>query len=298
MIRIVAREITQNARAVGRFHLGGVRCFAGADGTGSPPSATKPDNAVATSRSSGGPPAEQQANILDDPQKFFEQSDARQRKFLKENATANPEMPPDLKDFIRKSPMIVEDFDSTQPVAPRLPRYLRDQDEDGKGGRPDFTEGRIQENLPLMEKVHGFDTVRTTNFSRDEQKAPVKVYQGGDVVDIYDLLMRRENGEEESEDALVEKVYEEYGKKHKLPDEANQERHKSLLKNTLKYLRVPVLMRDPVRGGLFHGVCHTRVNDFAMFDNLAVVPKTTAKYALEDLLEGRQTNNNDDDDSK
>jgi len=219
------------------------------------------------------------------PEAFIRQKDEMQRQYLQKQAGVVKEMPPDLREFINRSPVIVEEM-STQPVTPRLPRYMRDEEDDKKkSGRPDFSDGRIQERLPLMEKIQGFDTLRTTNFSRTEVKTPVRTYQMGDPVDIYDLLNRRDNGEDD-EDSLVETVYAEYAKQFKLPDEEHQIRHKKMLKNTLRYLRIPVLLRDP-QGGPFDAVSRERVKDFEMFHRSEVVPKTTAKYVLEDLLDNR-----------
>lgn len=170
-------------------------------------------------------------------EQFLRRQEALQRQYQEsQKGGENAEMPPDLQEFIKSAPVIVEDYSEAQPVTPRLPRYLREEEEQ-RGKRPDFNDGRIQERMPLVEKIQGFDTVRTTNFDRTEEQIPKRVFQGGGPIHMFDLLRRRDNGEDPEE--IVEDVYSNYGKSHSLPDEEYQQHHKQLLHNTLKYLKIP-----------------------------------------------------------
>jgi len=279
MFRLVSSEISRQIK--NRHRVAGVRSLA--SGVGSTPSNRSPPSDTNDELPEHIPSASPSEN----PELYLKERDELQRQYLqKKKGHENVDMPPDLREFIQTAPIIVEDYSSTQPVTPRLPRYMREE-EQKKGTRPDFNDGRIVEKMPLVEKIQGFDTMRTTNFSRIRDVVSSRVYQGGDAVDIFDLLRRRDNGEDP--DALVEKVYAEYEGKHALPDAKCQELHKQLLKSTLKYLRIPTLMRNP-EGGMFDGVPADRVEEFEMFHKVKVVPKTTAKFVLEDLLDdGRKT---------
>ena len=274
-----------------------------------------------------------------DPQEYLARQDALQHEHLQARQSElleryqrqqqpgdgdKPiEMAPDLHAFIKNvNPVVEKVLDTTvsptkQQQQPRLPRHLRDDDGEEQEVFDDSV-GRRHESMPLVERIEGFETKRTTNFSRRQEKQMTKIFKAADAVDLYDLLKTYQerqqinttsNQDASSEtdstnitsmlteaketamapidmDEFVTEVYNEYAEKHELPDEKNQEQHKQLLASTLKYLRLPVVLKD-TEGG-FDGVPVELVDEFKTFHRATEVPKTTAKLVLEDLSDARK----------
>ncbi|KAL7576280.1 hypothetical protein ACA910_018105 [Epithemia clementina (nom. ined.)] len=254
--------------------------------------------AAFVSSQSGG--ADKSEETISTPSNLSEEEFARrdnlQQEHLRSRQKGDPrrEMSPDLHEFIRTvNPVRESTIPTTKPR--RLPRHLREDDnsEDDdfdyidEEGSEVFYEGRqrvqmpLVENLEMPEKIEGFETTRTTNFSRTQDRPTPRLYKDGDVVDLFDLLKKRENDPDTDIDSFVEQVYKEYGERHELPDEKHQAKHKYLLSCALKYIEMPVLMRDT--DNMFDGVPRHRASEFRDFYKNVDVPKTTAKFVLEDL---------------
>ena len=235
-----------------------------------------------------------------DPVSQLSEKERQQYEHLQSLQKRKPdqEMAPDLFEFIRVNPVVEETLSTTEPPTkkqPRLPRHLRGSEEtaDDDDEEDDFDKeewspsgGRRVESMPLVERIEGFETKRTTNFSRRADRETARIFKQGDILDIYDLLKRRERESDVDLDDFVAQVYKEYGETHELPDERHQERHRYMLTCCLKYLETPVLLRDEDDG--FDAVHRDKAEEFRVFGRRTDVPGTSAKLVLEDLSDSRK----------
>ena len=243
--------------------------------------------------------------------------DVAQQKFLKEKAGGSEyqEMPPDLLEFLKDAgPLEKKGVDSTATIKGatarakerklRLPRHLRDEpcigdDDAQKGASPhpqpgssssiEATGERQIESMRLAENIPGFEVSRTTNFSStplaEENEDPF-IFKEGEVLDIHDMIMLNRQRGERSEEDVVQEIYRQYAKKYAVPvEETEQEKHKDLLRSTISYLDVPVVMMD--KDGEFDGVHPEQVKDLEFMGGV-VVPKSKLKNVLEDFSDMRK----------
>jgi hypothetical protein len=214
--------------------------------------------------------------------------------------------------------------DNSQEVARklRLPRHLRDLEDKnsnnsneqqqpslstssssprGSGG-PDE---RQVESMRLVKNIPGFETSRSTNFSTrpaaNDNDDPT-IFQAGQVLDIYDMIMLLRQRKEEAassasnlehaqkqqqEEVVVQEIYQQYAKKFAIPEEdIEQERHLELLRKTLAYLEVPVILKD-TSDGSYDGVYPEQVADFELLGGV-IMPPTSVKNVLQDFSDMRK----------
>jgi hypothetical protein len=177
------------------------------------------------------------------------------------------------------------------------------------GGGPE----RHIESMRLVENIPGFETSRSTNFSTraaaNDNDDPT-IFQAGHVLDIYDMIMLLRQSKDaasntsittnlekaqQQEAEAVQEIYQLYAKTYTIPvEETEQERHRELLRKTLKYLDVPVIMKD-VTDGSYDGVRPEQVSDFEFLGGV-VMPPTSVKNVLQDFSDIRKkkesSNNN------
>lgn len=228
------------------------------------------------------------------------------------------EMPQDLVDFLTDAGPLQQRTSSSsgntsQERKLRLPRHLRGKDDshnekDGDeqlhplgGGGPE----RHIESMRLVENIPGFETSRSTNFSTrvaaNDNDDPT-IFQSGQVLDIYDMIMllrqrkdaasntsittNLEKAQQQQEE-VVQEIYQQYAIKYAIPEEeTEQERHRELLRKTLAYLEVPVIMKD-VTDGSYDGVRPEQVSDFEFLGGV-VMPPTSVKNVLQDFSDIRK----------
>lgn len=234
------------------------------------------------------------------------QHDLAQQQFLKQqgnkgnsgnkndNDNDYTEMPSDLLNFLKDAgPLDKQDAGSTAGVAatrppalmkePRLPKQPWQQSQSSSGP--------IQEKMPLAEKIEGFETTKTTSFSRHQEEINPKFYQKGTTLDMYRLLSRRQQNSTSSLSSssaknLVEETYREYAAEFPLPaKEDDQAKQKELLSHTLQYLELPVIMKDRKDNeDAYDGIFPQQVDDYKML-RMVECPKTQVRLVLEDLWE-------------
>jgi hypothetical protein len=204
----------------------------------------------------------------------------------------------------------------------RLPRHLRhlessngDVDDEqhtvpSSSASSSSPEQRHVESMRLAENIPGFETSRSTNFSTkpapNDNDDPT-IFQAGQVLDIYDMIMllrqrkavvdadamasnahtTTSNVEALQHEEVVQEIYQQYSQKFAIPNEpAEQERHRELLRKTLAYLDVPVIVKD-MADGSYDGVRPEHVADFEFLGGL-VMPTTSVKNVLQDFSETRK----------
>jgi len=162
----------------------------------------------------------------------------------------------------------------------RMPKHIREDEGQDDDKLDESRSDRQQESMPLMERVEGFDTVRTTSFSHKQDTLDPQELGAGDVLDLYDLLSRRKNG---SIDEAIQSFYDQHAKgREENWTEKDKERHKAMLRNTLEYIELPVIMKDT--DDSYVGAWPDRVQELTHI-KLREMPKSIVKLVLEDLSE-------------
>jgi len=142
--------------------------------------------------------------------------------------------------------------------------------------------------MRLARGVEGFETERTTSFSRkkDLQDPNEFCLQNG-VLGLYRFLTTTDG---ETNDH-IKRFYDDWLKERQREIEnlgspsdglfdLNHEENQKLLQNALEHLEVPVIMQDT--DGSYVGVPASKVPDLKLL-KLREVPKTSVKLVLEDL---------------
>ena len=216
--------------------------------------------------------------------------DLIQQEFLKQKAGGSgeyKEMPPDLIKFMKDvGPLKRKDQVEKEKQAEKekwsrrnMPKHLREEEGQDKK-EPHSQSDRRRESMPLMERVEGFDTVRTTSFSYKDDTLDPKDFGAGDVLDIYDLLSRKKRSSIEESMASFYKQHAQNREENWTEEEKN--RHQEMLRNTLQYLELPVIMKDT--DDSYVGAWPDRVEELKQI-KLREMPKTSVKLVLEDLSE-------------
>jgi hypothetical protein len=140
---------------------------------------------------------------------------------------------------------------------------------------------RERETMRLAENIEGFETTRNTSFSHKAEPVNPRDFDAGDVLDMYTLLQRYETlGNPE---AAVASFYKEHNDRRATPwSTQDAEHHQALLRNTIRYVQVPVILMDTDQS--FIGAPREAVEDLKRM-KLVEVPKTKVKLVLEDLWE-------------
>jgi hypothetical protein len=223
---------------------------------------------------------------------FIDPRDEKQRQFLEKQAKNAPkEMPPDLLEFLKDAGPLQIKVEKKKKSVPQIQSksqpQLAVQDlqvVEQKTGKNVETSPRRRELMPLAENVKGFNTVRTTSFSYRQDTQDAKDFGVGDVLDIYDLVVRKHTMP--SIDEAVESFYKDRVKDRDTEwTDAETERHRELLRQTLKYVEVPVVMKDT--DDSYVGAWPERV-EMLQFLKLVEMPKTKVKLVLEDLMEAKK----------
>eukprot|EP00977_Amphora_coffeiformis_P008411 scaffold1912_cov167-Amphora_coffeaeformis.AAC.10 len=252
--------------------------------SGAPPSSARP---IPTSNTSASAAAVEASARVRNPEYETHASpqDLAQQQLMKESkGESYEEMPDDLINFLTNAgPLKKQERESTpRRKEPRLPR----QPWQGEAGKSD----RIQESMPLAEKIEGYNTTKNTNFSRTSLEIKKDVYQKGTIINMYELLSlkRSSNGKQQSsfqQEEQVAQTYREYASEFPLPDQNHQDQHKELLANTLKYLDLPILMKDYKDNADSYDGVHPDEVDVYELMKYDMLPKSKARLALEDLHE-------------
>lgn len=208
--------------------------------------------------------------------------DLSQQQLLKESkGEVYQEMPDDLVSFLKDAGPLHKEERQESPERRKEPRLPR-QPWQGEATKSD----RRQESMPLAEKIEGFETTKSTSFSRSDPEIKKEVYRKGTTLDMYELLSQKPaNGGSQSFKQIVAQVYDEYKSEFALPDESEQAKHKELLANTLKYLDLPVIMKDNKDNQESYDGIHPQQVDIYEIMKYDVLPKTRARLVLEDLHE-------------
>lgn len=218
----------------------------------------------------------------------------RQQQPQQQEEETMQEMPDDLLKFLHDAGPLQKqerkEIGKRQPREPRMPRQPWNIDDTVTEQTPSRLDGRQQESMPLAEKIEGFEVTKTTSFSRKTTEMNPNIYQKGTTLDMYHLLSQKtttsaDDGDGDVNDTIVEQTYQAYGLDFPLPDNAKQEEHKQLLANTLKYLDLPVIMRDyKDNEDSYDGIFPDQVEAYKSI-KLDLVPKERARLVVEDLYE-------------
>lgn len=212
--------------------------------------------------------------------------DVQQQEFLKQRAggeQAPQEMPGDLIKFLSDvGPLKKRERERDGKKL----RTLRPQDAttvEAKDDPPASTtnEGRVKESMPLAEKIEGFETERTTNFSRRKDVFDPTEFGVDGVLGLYALLARQQSGSS-GEDA-ANAVYNEWlaGRDVEIEIPAvEQEQTRQLLRDATEHLELPAILQDTDRS--YVGVSPSNMPDLKLL-KLSEVPKTSVKLVLEDI---------------
>ena len=251
-----------------------------------PPSAAAPSSAspLPTSNISATAAAAEATSMVRNPtfDTLPSAHDLAQQQVMKESKGEDyAEMPDALVSFLKDAgPLHKQEQQSPRRKEPRLPR----EPWQGEATKSE----RIQESMPLAEKIEGFETMKTTNFSRTHLEIKKEIYQKGTTLDMYALLSRKPSssgGESQSFEEAVAQTYREYTSEFPLPDEKEQAKHKELLANTMKYLDLPIIMKDRRDNpNSYDGIHPDQVGDHEIM-KYDVLPKSKVRLALEDLHE-------------
>ena len=209
--------------------------------------------------------------------------DLEQQRIMKESKGEDyQEMPKELINFLNDAgPLQKQERQSPRRKQPRLPR----QQWDGEATKSE----RIQESMPLAEKIEGYETTKSTSFSRRSVEIKKEVYQKGTTLDMYELLThkRGSSGKPKSSnyEEVVAQTYREYASMFPLPDQHYQDAHKELLANTLKYLDLPIIMKDYKDNADSYDGIHPDQVDVYETMKYDILPKSKVRLVLEDLHE-------------
>lgn len=168
--------------------------------------------------------------------------DQEQEAFLRSQSPVvdNQEMPEDLIRFLQDMGPV----ERKEPKGPRIRKHQLEQQQELERQQKD--EGRQVREMPIMEDVEKFTTSRTTNFSRREEEE--EKFAGLTGRQFYRLL------QDTDKDITIESILQESD----VTDD-EQKAYSELLQNSLKYLQVPVIMKDT--DDTYIGVPSEKVND-------------------------------------
>lgn len=180
--------------------------------------------------------------------------DQEQEAFLRSQSPqqASQEMPQDLIQFLQDMGPV-----ERKERKPRLRKHQQEQLEQ-------HDEGRQIRDMPIMEDVDKFTTSRTTNFSRRVEEE--ETFEGLSGREFYKLLQN--DKPEATMQAILNKSN---------ADEQEKKEYLQLLENSLKYLQIPVIMKDT--DGTYVGVAPEREADFEKM-MLKVVPESEVRLVL------------------
>jgi hypothetical protein len=240
---------------------------------------------------------------------YIDPRDEKQRQFLAKQAGGSDkykEMPDDLVKFlvdvgpvgkkkedkkeninnklhamqVKSSPAASSTKDNAR-VNPRQPNSIPIDQETGKAVE---SSPRVREEMPLAKNIGGFNTTRTTSFSYKQESENDRDFGVGDVLDIYDLVVRKHTLS--SIDEAVESFYQDRIKDRdvKWTDE-EQKGHRELLQQALKYVEIPIIMKDT--DDSYVGAWPERVEELKHL-KIVEMPKTKVKLVMEDLLQDKK----------
>mmetsp|Transcript_22861 Transcript_22861/g.25770 ORF Transcript_22861/g.25770 Transcript_22861/m.25770 type:complete len:157 (-) Transcript_22861:308-778(-) len=95
-------------------------------------------------------------------------------------------------------------------------------------------EHRTKRDMPIMEDS-GFMAQRTTNFSTHEKKTEEEDITGASDLDLYDMFLSEESSKEIIEKFISNKSF---------ANAQQQQKEENLLRNTLNFIGLPVIMKD------------------------------------------------------
>ena len=177
--------------------------------------------------------------------------DIEQEAFLKSQQSGDyQEMSEDLIKFL-------QDMGPVQRKNSTGPRVRKRQLEEQEHRKPD--EGRQIREMPIMQETTFF-TTRTTNFSRQKEEDDPLGLTGRE---LYRLL---QDGDAAAVAAQVE-----------LANEKEKQEYSDLLHNSIKYLQIPVIMKDT--DDTYVGTWPDSVADMKLM-KLTVVPESEARILL------------------
>ena len=221
-------------------------------------------------------------------QQVLRQQQQQQGSSSKDETTTMQEMPDDLLQFLNDAgPLHKQERPTTKQQRSREPRMPRQPWQQTSGEASSSSERR-QEPMPLAEKIEGFEVSKSTSFSRSTPEINPKIYQKGTTLDMYHFLSQKDKmaSDDESLSRLVAQTYQTYGSEFALPeDKQEQEKHKQLLASTLKYLDLPVIMKDYHDNQDSYDGIHPDQVDVYQTMKLQVMPKDKVRLVLEDLHE-------------
>jgi hypothetical protein len=185
--------------------------------------------------------------------------DQEQEAFLKSqssNTAENQELPDDLIQFLN----------DMGPVErkERKPRLRKHQQEELDRLEEQQDEGRQIREMPIMEDVAKFTTSRTTNFSRRQEEEDK--FAGLTGRQLYRLL------QDDNKEATIASLIQESN-----VDDDEKKVYSDLLQNTLKYLKIPVIMKDT--DATYVGVPEDKVEDMKKL-KLTEVPESEVRILL------------------
>jgi hypothetical protein len=184
--------------------------------------------------------------------------DIEQEAFLRsQHQTENQEMPEDLIKFLQDMGPV----ERKTTTGPRIRKHqLEEQQELAKR-----LEGRQKRDMPIMEDTGTqFTTTRTTNFSRREEEEDAFPRLKGRK--LYQLLQG--DNKETTVESLVQKSD---------ADKEEKKVYSDLLHNSLKYLQIPVIMKDT--DDTYVGVWPDKVEDMKKM-KLKQVPDSEVRILL------------------
>ena len=182
--------------------------------------------------------------------------DAEQEAFLKsQHPIENQEMPQDLIQFLQDMGPV----ERKVTKGPRLRKHHQQEEQEELRQ----LEGRQKRDMPIMEDTR-FMTSRTTNFSRRKEEEDAFARLTGR--ELYQLL--QDGNKETNVESLVQ-----------MSNADNEEKkvYTKLLQNTLKYLQIPVIMKDT--DDTYVGVWPDKVDDMTKM-KLKQVPDSEVRILL------------------
>mmetsp|Transcript_11748 Transcript_11748/g.18226 ORF Transcript_11748/g.18226 Transcript_11748/m.18226 type:complete len:266 (+) Transcript_11748:122-919(+) len=155
--------------------------------------------------------------------------DAQQRAFLEQTKGKDAkEMPDDLIKFLNDVGPLERKVDKDL-TSPRLRKKMQAELENSNDG-----EHRTKRDMPIMEDS-GFMAQRTTNFSTHEKKTEEEDITGASDLDLYDMFLSEESSKEIIEKFISNKSF---------ANAQQQQKEENLLRNTLNFIGLPVIMKD------------------------------------------------------
>jgi len=284
-----ASKLARSARTAAAGTTSSSRTGAVVSGTGTPQSFTQePSNASNEAGFTRG----QGATV--DPR------DERQRQFLEQKAGGSEfkEMPSELIDFLNDSgpiqrktatktaKQLLEKRKETFPSLTSAPALTSTAAPTAPAGAIQRTETspRVREAMPLAANVPGFDTIRTTSFSHKADLEDPRDFAVGDVLDLYAFIVRKHSSA--TTEQAVQSFYQEQTKDRDIDwSDDEKKHHVDLLRQTLEYLELPVIMKDTDQ--TYVGTWPARVQELEQL-KLVKMPKNRVQLVLQDLAERKR----------